>query len=115
MRMIAEGIRRSFEAAGWETGGPIGEEEAEQLALVVRGEAGKYAIVAHRSVMVLEKPTFEIVDTEAEAVIWVREVPDPHQAAELLAEYGIPAHEADTADPATAPFSPLVPEEEPGS
>lgn len=114
MRMMAEEIRRSFKAAGWETGEPIGEEEAEQLALAVRGEAGKYAIVAHRSVMVLEKPTFEIVDTEAETVIWVREVPNPQRAAELLAEYGVPAHQADTMDPATAPFPPLAPEGDPG-
>lgn len=112
MRMTAEEIRQAFEAAGWETGAPISEEEAGQLALVVRAEAGRYAIVAHRSVMVLENPTFELVDTESETVIWVREVPNPRRAAELLARYGVPAAEADTTDPATAPFPPRVPEEE---
>lgn len=112
MRMMAEGIRQSFEAAGWETEGPIGEEEAERLALAVRGESGRYAIVAHRSVIVLENPTFELVDTESKTVIWVHEVPAPQRAAELLAEYGVPAAEADTTDPATAPFPPTVPEEE---
>ena len=114
MRMMAEEIRRSFEAAGWETGGPIGEEEAERLEMAIRGEAGTYAIVAHRSVVMLDRPRYELVDTASETVIWVRELPDPHQAAELLAEYGVPAHEADTADPATAPFPPLAPEQEPG-
>lgn len=29
MRMMAEESRRSFKAVGWETGEPIGEEEAE--------------------------------------------------------------------------------------
>jgi hypothetical protein len=112
MQMMAEEIRQAFEAAGWETGGPVGEEEAEQLEMAVRAEAGRYAIVAHRSVMVLENPTFELVDTESETVIWVREIPAPRRAAELLADYGVPAAEADTMDPATAPFPPLAPEEE---
>ena len=112
MRMMAEQIRQDFEAAGWTTGDPISEEEAERLEMVVRAEAGRYAIVAHRSVMVLEKPTFELVDTESETVIWVREVPSPQRAAELLARHGLPAHQADTTDPVTAPLPPLVPEKE---
>lgn len=112
MRRMADGIRQDFKAAGWETGEPVKEEEAEQLEMAVRGEAGRYVIVAHRSVMVLDRPRFELVDIASETVIWVRGIPTPQRAAELLAEYGVPAAEADTSDPASAPFPPLVPEDE---
>ncbi len=112
MRMIAEEVRRDFEAAGWEAGEPIGEEEAKKLEMVVRAEAGRYAIVAHRSVLVLEHPRYELVDTESETVIWTRNIPTPQRTADLLAKYGVPAAEADTTDPATAPFPPMVPDEE---
>ncbi len=112
MRMMAEEIRKAFEAAGWEAGETIDEEEAERLEMAVRGEAGRYAIVVHRSVIVLENPVFELVDTQSNAAIWARKIPKPQRAAELLAKYGVPADEADTMDPATPPFPPMVPEEE---
>jgi hypothetical protein len=112
VRLMAEEIRRSFEAAGWDAGEPIGEEEAERLEMAVRAEAGKYAIVAHRSVIVLEEPVFELVDTDSNTAIWVRKIPEPRRAAELLARYGVPADEAHTVDPATPPYPPMVPEEE---
>lgn len=60
----------------------------------------------HRSVMVLDRPRYELLDTESDTAIWVRKIPDPARAAELLARYGVPAEEADTMDPATAPFPP---------
>lgn len=112
MRMMAETLRQAFEAAGWEAGNPIGEEEAERLEMVVRGEAGRYTIMAHRSVLVLEDPVLEICDKDLYRVAWVRRVPTPDRAAELIAKYGAPAGEADTADPATPPFPSVVPEEE---
>ncbi len=112
VRMMAEQTRRAFEAAGWDTGKPIGEKEAERLKMAVRAEAGKCAIVAHRSVIVLEEPVFELVDTDSNTAIWVRRISEPQRAAELLARYGVPADEAHTTDPATPPFPPMVPEEE---
>lgn len=112
MRMMAEGIRQAFEAAGWEAGDPVGEEEAERLEMVVRGEAGRYTITAHRSVLVLDNPVLELCDRDRSRVAWVRKVPTPERAAELLARYGVPADEADTTDPATPPLPTTVPEEE---
>ncbi len=101
MLMVAEEIRQAFEAAGWEAGEPIGEEEAERLEMVVRGEAGRYTITAHRSVLVLDDPVLELCDRDRFLVAWVRKVPTPERAAELLGRYGVLANEADTADPAT--------------
>ena len=112
MHMMAEEIWQVFEAAGWEAGEPVSEEEAERLEMVIRAEAGRYAIIAPRSVIMLDEPIFELVDTDSGTAIWVRKIPDPERAAELLARYGVPADEADTIDPATPPFPPMVPEEE---
>jgi hypothetical protein len=112
MRMLAEEIRQDFEAAGWDVGRPVGEEEAERLEMAVRGEAGKYTITAHRSVLVLDEPVLELCDRDLSRVAWVRKVPTPDRAAELLAKYGSPADEADTMDPATSPLPPTVPEED---
>jgi hypothetical protein len=112
MRRIAEEIRGAFEAAGWGAGEPIGEEEAESMELVIRAEASKYAIVAPRSVLVLDQPIFELFDTDSDTAIWVRKIPNPQRAAELLARYGVPADEADTIDTATPPSPPMVPVEE---
>ncbi len=112
MRMMAEEIRQAFEAAGWEVGEPIGEEEAERLEMVIRAEAGRYAIIAPRSVIVLDEPVFELVDADSGTAIWVRKIPTPQRAAELLARHGVPAEEANTIDPTTPPSPPMVPEEE---
>lgn len=110
--MMAAEIRQVFEAAGWDAGKPVGEEEAERLEMAVRAEAGRYAITAHRSVIVLDNPVFELCDRDLSRVAWVRKVPTPGRAAELLVGYGVPADEADTTDPATSPHPPTVPEEE---
>jgi len=112
MRELAEGIRRRFKAAGWDAGAPIGKEEAERLEMAIRGEAGRYTITAHRSVLVLDEPVFELCDSDSTRVAWVRKIPSPERAAVLLDRYGVPAEEADTMDPATPPFPPVVPEEE---
>lgn len=72
MRMLAEEIRQDFEAAGWDVGGPVGEEEAERLEMAVRGEAGKYTITAHRSVLVLDDPVLELCDRDRSRVARVR-------------------------------------------
>jgi len=79
---------------------------------VIRAEASKYAIVAPRSVLVLDQPIFELFDTDSDTAIWVRKIPNPQRAAELLARYGVPADEADTIDPDTPPSPPMVPVQE---
>ena len=101
----------AIEAASWEAGEPIGEEEAERLKMVVRAEAGRYTITAHRSVLVLDEPILELCDRDRSLVAWVQD-PTPERAAELLAKYGAPVGEADTMDPATPPSPCVVPEEE---
>jgi len=105
---MAETIRQAFEATGWEDIG----EEAERLEMAIRGEAGRYTIAAHRSVLMLDDPVLELCDRDLARVAWVRKVPTPDRAAELLAEYGVPADEADTMDPATSPHPPTVSETE---
>lgn len=110
MREMAETMRQAFEATGWQAGEPISEEEAERLEMVVRAEAGRYTITAHRSVLVLDEPVLELCDRDRSLVAWVRTVPTPERAAELLASYGVPAEEADTTDPATPPLPSTVPE-----
>ncbi len=79
--------------------------------MVIRAEAGRYAIIAPRSVLVLDEPIFELLDADSATAIWVRRIPGPQRAAELLARYGVPVDEADTIDPVTSP-PPVVPEEE---
>ena len=89
-------------AAGWEAIG----EEAERLEMAIRGEAGRYTLAAHRSVLMLDNPVLELCDSDRSRVAWVRKVPTPERAAELLARFGVPADEAGTADPATSPLPP---------
>lgn len=98
MRMMAEEIRQAFEAAGWEAGKPIGEEEAERLEMAIRGEAGRYTRTAHRSVLVLDPCSSCVTGTGP--------------AWRGCARSRRPADEADTADPATSPLPPTVPERE---
>jgi hypothetical protein len=66
--------------------------------MVIRARASKYAIVAPRSVLVLDQPIFELFDTDSDTAIWVRKISNPQRAAELLARYGVLADGADTID-----------------
>ena len=103
---MAETIRQAFEAAGWEAIG----EGAERLEMAIRGEAGRYTTMVHRSVLMLDDAVLESCDGDRSRVARVRKVPTPERAAELLARFGVPADEAGTADPATSSLLPTVSE-----
>ncbi len=81
--MSREEMERSFVAASWEI------TTVRQEAIV--GEAGGISIIAYEgSAISAENPAFELLDRERNIAHWVRVVPTPRIAAELLEAHGGP-------------------------
>ncbi len=75
--MNREEIERSFVAAGWEI--------TTVRQDVVVGEAGGISIIAYESSAIsAEDPAFELLDRGRNLAHWVRVIPTPRIAAELL-------------------------------
>ena len=77
MSVSKEEIERNFASAGWELDGSFGDH----LAI---GSHDGISILAHEEEWGTESPYFEILDHEKMITNWVREVPTPQQAQELL-------------------------------
>jgi hypothetical protein len=87
--MNKEEIEQAFAGAGWQLDGSFAER------LLVGHDDDRLSILAHSWVWGTDEPIFELCDHEGEEDItyWVREVPTPERAAELLREYGGPVEE----------------------
>ena len=78
--MNREETEQSFNVAGWEITG-------NQDAIV--GEAGGISIIAYEgSAISAEDPAFELLDQKRNLSRWVRTIPTPRIAAQLLFEHG---------------------------
>ena len=88
--MNKEEINRSFASAGWELDGGFYKH-------LIIGCADSLSILAYRSSWESQEeedlPQFQLCDHENDLAYWVREVPTPQQAAQLLAQYGEPLSE----------------------
>ncbi len=82
--MTREEIEQGFVDAGWELDGSFSGH-------LVIGEDGDLCILAHQWTWGTDDPVFELSD--GNVTYWVREIPTPQQAEELLDEYGGPPEE----------------------
>jgi hypothetical protein len=84
--MTREEIEQAIEAAGWRI------DEGFSSHLLV-GNDTTLSILAHRWVWETDDPVFELSDEQTDLTYWVREIPTPERAAELIKEHGRPADE----------------------
>ena len=84
--MTREEIEQAIEDAGWR----IDDGFPEYLVI---GSDGDRSILAHREAWGTDHPTFELWDERENISYWVREIPTPQQATELLQEHGAPSEE----------------------
>ena len=80
--MDTEGeIHQQMSSVGWEVDGSF----SEHLAI---GEAGDLCMIVPAWVLGSENRLYELYDVSRHISHWVREVPTPEQAAELLNKHG---------------------------
>ena len=84
--MTREEIEQALEAAGWRV------DEGFSAHLLV-GNNHTISVLAHKWVWGIDDPVFEISDEQTDLTYWVREIPLPPQAKELIKEHGGPADE----------------------
>lgn len=82
--MNHEEIEQSFVNTGWDMDGSF----ADHLLIGCSGDS--ISILAHKESWGTDDPLFELLDHEKMVTYWVREVPTPQQAAQLLQERGEP-------------------------
>lgn len=89
--MDPQKVKQKFTSAGWY----IDDSFSEHLVIGCRGD--DLSIVAHPEEVLerAEEPLFEIFDHERYATYWVRQIPTPQQALQLLREHGEPPEEWD--------------------
>ena len=86
--MSQDKIEQGFANAGW------GIDRSFYKHLVV-GYMKEFSILAYRQAWETDDPEFELCDHENNLVYWVREIPTPEHAAQLLQEHGKPPKEWD--------------------
>jgi hypothetical protein len=91
--MNQEEITREFSNAGWEL-------DSGFYKHLIIGYTDSLSILAYRSAWESqdeekeeEGPGFQLCDHENDLGYWVREIPTPQQAAQLLSQYGEPLNE----------------------
>ncbi len=84
--MTRDEIEQAMEAAGWDV------DEGFSSHLLV-GNNSIVSILAHKWVWGSDDPVFELSNEETGLTYWVREIPTPQQAQELIEEHGRPAQE----------------------
>jgi hypothetical protein len=84
-----EELQQSFANAGWALDGSF-----EDHLLIGYNDDG-VSILAHKEAWGTDDPVFELLDHERMLTYWVREIPSPQQAQELLEEHGEPPEEWD--------------------
>jgi hypothetical protein len=84
--MTPEEIEQRFANAGWDIDNGFS-------GYLVIGYSGDYLSILARREKVFEAandPLFEILDHTRNVTCWVRGIPNPHQASQLLREHGKP-------------------------
>ena len=81
MEMTKEEIEQRFASAGWELDGSF----AEHLVVGYNGDG--MSLLAHKESWESDDGSFEVLDHDEMLSYWVRDVPTPDQAAQLLREH----------------------------
>jgi hypothetical protein len=84
--MTREEIEQAMEEAGWDV------DEGFSAYLLV-GNNTTVSILAHKWVWDTEAPVFELSNEETGLTYWVKEIPTPDEAQDLINEHGRPADE----------------------
>ena len=84
--MNQEEINQKFASAGWELDGSFYKH-------LIVGYTEALSILAYRQAWETEDPEFQLCDHENDLSYWVREIPTPQRAAQLLREHGEPLYE----------------------
>ena len=87
--MYREQIEQSFTNVGWDLDGSFADH------LVIGYSGNGISILAHKEAWGTEDPVFELLDHERMLTYWVRVVPSPRLALQLLEEHGQPRAEWD--------------------
>ena len=83
--MTREEIEQAFLDAGWQLDGGFAKH------LIIGYDNDRLSILAHNRAWETDDPFFELCDhrEEEDITYWVREIPAPQWAAQLLTEYGV--------------------------
>lgn len=84
--MNHEEVEDRFASAGWELDGSFYKH-------LIIGFMDDLSIIAYRQTWESEDPKFQLCDHENDLSYWVREIPTPPQAAQLLRQHGEPLDE----------------------
>ncbi len=84
--MTREEIEQALRDAGWELDGGFSEH-------MLIGHDTDLSVLVPRWVWGSDDPVFELYDGERNLTYWVRVIPPPGQAMELLDEHGGPPEE----------------------
>jgi hypothetical protein len=78
-----EELEQSIASASWEI-----DDSFSGYLLIGEDGSNNVSIVAYLDGWDRDDPLFELVDHERDTTYWVREIPTPQQAAEMLWEHG---------------------------
>lgn len=81
--MKQEEVEQGFYSAGWELDGSFYKH-------LIIGYTEDLSIIAYRQTWETEDPKFQLCDHQNDLSCWVREIPSPQRAGELLHEHGEP-------------------------
>jgi hypothetical protein len=86
--MANEELEESIASASWEI-----DDSFSGYLLIGEDSSNNVSIVVYLDGWDSDEPLFELVDHERDTTYWVREIPTPQQAAEMLWEHGKPPEE----------------------
>jgi hypothetical protein len=84
--MKEDEVEQGFAGAGWEINGSFYKH-------LIIGYTDDLSIIAYRLLWETEDPKFQLCDHVNDLSCWVREIPAPQRALELLEERGKPLDE----------------------
>jgi hypothetical protein len=79
---VTKKTQQSFANVGWDLDGSFEDY------LIIGYSGDGISILAHKEAWETEENVFELLDHERNVTYWVKEVPTPQQAQELLEEHG---------------------------
>jgi hypothetical protein len=84
--MNQEEINQKFASAGWKLDGSFYKH-------LIVGYTGELSILAYPNACKTNDSKFQLCDHENDLSYWVREIPTPQRAVQLLREHGEPLNE----------------------
>ena len=87
--MANKELEQRIASAGWQ----IDDSFSGHLVIGNDGSNNNVSIVAYLDGWESDDPFFELLDHETDVAYWVRDVPTPQQAAQMLQENGKPPEE----------------------